>query len=103
METCITPTSPIFYLVRTDYLRCFLFKEFFKNITFSELDGEEKPIVRLPENSNDSPQNFSSLYYVYTRKGRNNCPFFQKNKKLYEFKQFLRKNLKIINFVCHSY
>lgn len=71
----VLPTSPIFYLVRPDYFKCVLFKEFFKKITVSEFDREEKPIVLSSKKSVAEPQqnSSSSLYYVYTRKGRKRC------------------------------
>lgn len=83
----VPPTSPVFYLIRADYICCTLFRDYLKKITVSEFDREEKPIVfnnkhhikingdaddELAEE--DQPVCLSSdnktLYYVYTRKGR---------------------------------
>lgn len=80
----VPPTSPVFYLIRADYICCTLFRDFLKKITVSEFDREEKPIVYSAEHcvdkingnaqvndeqSHDLSGNNNTLYYVYTRKG----------------------------------
>lgn len=78
----VPPTSPVFYLIRADYIVCSLFRDFLKKITVSEFDREEKPIVFNSDHSSKSiingteveadeqyEQDNRTLYYVYTRKG----------------------------------
>lgn len=69
MDVWVPPTSPIFHLIRSDYLKGVLFKEFFKEISVSEFDREEKPVVWLSNESNDTPQNLKAYFYISSRKG----------------------------------
>lgn len=64
----VLPSSPVFNIIRPDFYKCVLFRDFLKNITFSEFDREEKPVVCCSKD--ESTTTGITFFYINTRKGR---------------------------------